>query len=48
MDIERVFKIAAESQTDQVDYKALGFFVQPSICYFRNIYSNVKLCANVS
>ena len=48
MDVERVFKLADESQTDQIDYNAQGFFVQPGICYFRNIYSNIKLCANVS
>ena len=48
MDIKVDLTVADESQTDNANYKAQGFFVQPGICYFRNIYSNVKLCANIS
>jgi len=26
----------------------MGIFVQPGICYFRNITSRIKVCANIS
>lgn len=40
--------VADESYTDVAKYKAQGFFVQPGICYFRNIFSQVKLSMNIS
>lgn len=48
MKIQEEIKIFDESTTDKQDFNAMGLFVQPGICYFINIVSNIKIGVEVS
>lgn len=48
MKINEEIKVFDESNTDKQDFNAQGLFVQPGICYFRNIVSNIKIGVEIS
>ncbi|MDP4291486.1 MAG: hypothetical protein Q8908_10435 [Bacteroidota bacterium] len=48
MMVNEDLKVGQESQKDNMDFSAMGFFVQPGLCYYLDIGSKVKVCANVS
>lgn len=41
-------KVFDQSSLNNEEFSALGFYVQPGLCYFKNIIPRLKLCANLS
>lgn len=48
MIITEQMKVFDQSSNENQDLTAMGIFVQPGICYFRDIIPHVKVCANIS
>lgn len=48
MKINEEVSVFDESTTNKQDFNAEGLFVQPGICYFKNIVSNLKIGVEIS
>ena len=48
MKVDEKATVLEETVTNNDKFKATGFYAQPGLCYFINISSKVKICANVS
>jgi hypothetical protein len=48
MTVTEELTVFTESNSTVNDFSAMGYFVQPGVCYFRTITSKLKLSANIS